>query len=375
MATPTKDTNGKTALPNFLSLVPQLDLQGIAQKVPVDRKIFMLSFAAGFVVLLAGALLLPTFIPAEKPVATEPRAVAAPPEQTKEAEAQPAPKGNYSERENKAVATNDGFANESLGPAPVDALEEPYKQGHLPRISEDGRKPWFLYSRPFDKNDPRPRIALVIADLGLSRFVSDWTIAELPGAVTLVFSSAATAVDAWMARARESGHETLLSIPMEPLDYPASDPGPGTLLVKNNVTTNMDRLKENMIKGRGYVGLTTLDGSRMMTSPRHLQPLIDEFKSRGLLFLDAQLTDHSSAYSLAKNIGAPAVNADFSIRDDMGTEALSAHLQQIEATATKNKKCVVLIAPSPLVLRQLAAWISGLAQKGFVLAPITSMAE
>lgn len=31
-------------------------------------------------------------------------------------------------------------------------------------------------------------------------------------------------------RAREAGHEILLQLPMEPFDYPDSDPGPQTLL-------------------------------------------------------------------------------------------------------------------------------------------------
>ncbi len=284
--------------------------------------------------------------------------------------------GTYSDRDRQAIATNDGTPNSALSAAPVDALEEPFQQGNLPRIAEDGRKPWFLYSRPFDKNDPRPKIAVVIGGLGLSRMVTDSAIRDLPGSVTLIFPSSSPAVDAWMARARTNGHETILAVPMEPLDYPTSDPGPGSILVKNTKAENIARLKDAMIKGNGYMGVTTLTGSRITNTPDQMKPILDELRARGLLFLDAYLTPLSSAYSLARDAGIPAVRVGYHLTDDMGTAKISATLAQAETVALRDRRAVILVDdPTPLTIRQLMDWIPTLPAKGFALAPISSMTE
>jgi hypothetical protein len=96
-----------------------------------------------------------------------------------------------------------------LSTAPEPGLSEDNSDGSLPRISEDGRQPWQVYARPFNAADKRPRIAIVIADVGLSRVTSDAAISRMPGNVTLAFDVQNPIVGSWCARARQAGHETL----------------------------------------------------------------------------------------------------------------------------------------------------------------------
>ena len=59
--------------------------------------------------------------------------------------------------------------------APVDHLAgvvnpdlvEETDDGSLPKIPIDGRQPWIKYSRPFEKADRRPRIAITVTSLDL----------------------------------------------------------------------------------------------------------------------------------------------------------------------------------------------------------------
>ena len=94
-------------------------------------------------------------------------------------------------------------------------LIEQAKSGPIPKIGPKGRKPWKVYARTFDGKDARPRIAIIVMGMGLSRAATEAAISRLPGAVTLAFTPYAQALDDWASIARRSGHEVLLSLPME----------------------------------------------------------------------------------------------------------------------------------------------------------------
>ncbi len=117
-----------------------------------------------------------------------------------------------------------------LLPAPDPGLVEKSPDGPLPIIGKDGRQAWQVYARPFDSGDKRPRLALIITGLGLDRALSQAATDRLPGGVTLGFDPYAADVKDAINQARGLGHEILLGLPMEPLDYPRQDPGPLTLL-------------------------------------------------------------------------------------------------------------------------------------------------
>jgi hypothetical protein len=119
-------------------------------------------------------------------------------------------------------------------PAPARAglLEEgPF--GPLPRIGQDGRRPFLAYARPFNLDDRRPKVAIMVLGLGLQADLTEAAL-RLPGEVSLHFSPYAPDLAALFERARRGGHEVLLELPMEPSDYPESDPGPQTLLRDNS---------------------------------------------------------------------------------------------------------------------------------------------
>ena len=126
-------------------------------------------------------------------------------------------------------------------PPAFPAMIEDGPFGPLPRIAPDGRRPLLAYARPFDLDDQRPRIALLVVGLGLQADLTDAAIA-LPGEISLHFSAYAPDLPVWFGRARRAGHEVLLDLPMEPLDYPASDPGPRTLLAGASSEDNLQRL-------------------------------------------------------------------------------------------------------------------------------------
>lgn len=368
------------ALEKLTSLAPRLKSlalsgwQRINQLTQVDLKNFLPVFAGS----LAFFVLLALLIPAPRPMDVSEEAssshVLAGGTGEKHAENVQVSSRPFTDREKQAIATNDIPTRDPLTVAPVEALEEGSGDTRLPKIADDGRRPWFVYSRPFDHLDPRPRISVVVADLGLVRLISENAINDLPGPVTLIFNSDAS-TNAWMARARNFGHEVLLSVPMEPFDYPANDPGPGTLLTSVTGEENVKRLQNAMSKGTGYVGVTSLTGSHFTSSPEALKPVLTQAFSRGLLWYDARLVPLSSAYAVGQEMRMPSVRTDFRATADKSRSALDAMFQDAETSARHAGTVVVLVYPSPMSLQAITDWAKTLPEKGFALAPITAMVE
>src|SRR6185312_13826581 len=120
------------------------------------------------------------------------------------------------------------------------ALIENSPAGPLPRIADDGRKPMTAYAAPAAAG--KLRIAIVVSGLGLGAKATGAALAGLPAAVTLGFAPYAGDVQHWVSQARGLGHEVLLEVPMEPFDFPDSDPGPHTLRAGADEDGNIQRL-------------------------------------------------------------------------------------------------------------------------------------
>ncbi|HZT86585.1 MAG TPA: divergent polysaccharide deacetylase family protein [Stellaceae bacterium] len=260
----------------------------------------------------------------------------------------------------------------ALTPAPDPALIEKNPYGWLPTKSPDGRQAWMVYARPFDRSGKQPRIAMVISGLGLSKLTTQNAIRNLPPEVTLSFMPYHT-IAAMMEEARAAGHETLIDVPMEPLDYPRQDPGPEALLVALDPAQNLDRLHWMMGRGTGYVGMMTYMGSRFAATPEQLRPILGDIKGRGLAFVDARSTADGTAMKLAAEMKLPRGAADRVLDTDLSRSGIEQQLGELETLARRNGSAIGVGAAYPLTIQAVATWSARLAERGIVLAPLSAV--
>ena len=150
------------------------------------------------------------------------------------------------------------------------ALIENTAQGPMPRIADDGRKPMTAYAAPAAAG--KLKIAIVMSGLGLSARATQGALDGLPAAITLGFLPYAGDVGHWVALARARGHEVVLQVPMEPFDFPESDPGPHTLRAGQDEDANRQRLAWAMTRFTGYAGVTNLLASASCPTPMRWRP-------------------------------------------------------------------------------------------------------
>jgi len=252
------------------------------------------------------------------------------------------------------------------------ALTEATPAGPLPRIADDGRTPMTAYA-PAVSSGAHPRIALVMSGLGISARQTSQALEKLPPQVTLAFAPYSDDVQHWVSEARRLGHEVLLEVPMEPFDFPDSDPGPHTLRAAVSEDSNTERLTWSLTRFTGYAGITNLLGGRFLADPDSLSPVMTFLAHRGLLFFDSGPETRSAAPDVARQINAPYVQSALSVDSIQTAMEIDARLSDLEARAQTARAAAGTGFVYPVTIERVAAWASGLPGRGFVLVPASAI--
>jgi polysaccharide deacetylase 2 family uncharacterized protein YibQ len=253
------------------------------------------------------------------------------------------------------------------------ALAQNTTIGPLPRIAEDGRKPMSAYAAPAADAAKRFKIAIVVGGLGMSAEATKAALDALPSAVTLGFEPYAADAGQWVAAARSRGHEVLLEIPMEPFDFPESDPGPHTLRAGQEEDGNIPRLNWALSRFTGYAGVTNLFGQRFLSDADALSPILTSLNRRGLYFFDNGAASQSVLPTVASQLGMPAAQSGAAVDTIQTALEIDHRLSELETQARANGSAVGSAFLYPVSLTRIAQWARGLESRGFVLVPVSAI--
>ncbi len=232
---------------------------------------------------------------------------------------------------------------------------------------------WIRNAVPAPAQDTRPRIAVVIDDVGLDRARSARAIA-LPGPLTLSFLPYATDLARQTEAARKAGHELLVHVPMEPIDK-SNNAGPGPLDVSLTSAQILERLRWDLGRFDGYVGINNHMGSRFTSDADALEPVMQELRARGLLFIDSRTVAHSAGFEVASKYGVPHAGRDVFLDDDISAPAIGARLAELERVARRAGSAIAIGHPHDATLDALKTWLRDAPAKGFALVPVSAIVK
>ncbi len=262
----------------------------------------------------------------------------------------------------------------ALNPAPDRRLVETTRFGTLPRVGPDGARPLDVYARAATGlpggAKPVARVAIVVGGLGISAIGTAEAISKLPAAVTLAFAPYGQDLARLAAQARENGHEILLQVPMEPFDYPDSDPGPHTLRAAARPAENIEHLHWAMGRLTGYVGVMNYMGGKLTADGQALAPILRETGTRGLGFLDDGSSSRSVAVSLKGE--TPIARAEVVIDGTGRPDGIDKALERLEVAARSGSIAVGTAAALPLSVERISRWAKGLEARGVLLVPASA---
>jgi len=262
-----------------------------------------------------------------------------------------------------------------LKPAPLKAVTETTDIGPLPRIGDDGRKPFDAYSQVTPlavTHSDMPKITLVLGGMGLNATLTQKAIDLLPGDVTLGFAPYGENLQAQVNEARAAGHEILLQVPMEPVGYPGNSPGPGTLLSDATPEQNIASLKWLMSRFAGYSGITNYMGARLLGAEDALRPVMKEVASRGLVYLEDASVNLTLSPKVAQDLRLPLQRAIMVIDANPTAPAIAAALAKLEKEAARNGSAIATGSGLDVTIETVAEWAKTLQERGILLVPVSA---
>jgi uncharacterized protein len=240
-----------------------------------------------------------------------------------------------------------------------------------PARPSDAAPAWLRYAVTVPPPGKRPLVAVVIDDLGLDR-PRTAEVVRLRGPLTLSFMTYAKELGQQTDWARRAGHELFLHVPMEAVDRHA-DPGPHGLFTSQSRDEILEQLRWGLGRFDGFVGINNHMGSRFTSDPHSMAPVMEELRTRGLVFLDSRTSPASAGIRLAIADGVPHAVRDVFLDNDQTPAAIARHLAWVEQVARQRGSAIAIGHPHDATIAALKTWLPQVDSKGLALVPVSAV--
>jgi polysaccharide deacetylase 2 family uncharacterized protein YibQ len=202
---------------------------------------------------------------------------------------------------------------------------------------------------------PLPRVAIIIDDMGYDRSMAEKFL-DLDAVLTFSILPHSPLQKRIAYAAQKKGVEILLHLPMEPLEYPKVDPGPGTLLTTMTPDELIRQLEEDIDAVPFAKGVNNHMGSRLTAESSQLYQVFSVLKQKGLFFIDSRTTAESVARPSARLFQIPFAQRDVFLDNSQDAESIRGQIRQLIAIANRNGQAVGIAHPHRItynVLREM----------------------
>jgi len=210
------------------------------------------------------------------------------------------------------------------------------------------------------------RIAIVIDDFGYQEQDLILSFCELPQPITFSIFPGERHT-AWIAQqAIEKNHGVMVHLPMEPIGYPARDPGPNAIFL-DYTPEKIAELTQNALASVPHAkGMNNHMGSRLTQNFAAMKTVLRVVEKWGFFFVDSVTSPQSVAYAIARDMGIPSGrNAMFlDIVED--EEAVVKRLYRLAKRARHEGTVIGIGHAKANTLHALQRMLPELTEQGFV---------
>jgi len=218
---------------------------------------------------------------------------------------------------------------------------------------------------------PCPKIGIIIDDVGYdSSLAKAFIQLDLP--LTLSILPFAPGSKSIAQRAKKEGREIMLHLPMEPINYPAVDPGDGVLLLSMDKEMILEVLNRDLSWVPFASGVNNHMGSRFTASEEKMVVVLTELKRRGLYFIDSRTTSRSVAFKVAKRMALRTASRDIFLDNELSENALKIQMERLLSLARQKGWAIGIGHPHQETLELLKKYESTLTHETEVV-PVSKL--
>lgn len=200
-----------------------------------------------------------------------------------------------------------------------------------------------------------PRLVIIIDDLGESTKTAQ-RLAKLPFPVSFSVLPFTTKAREVAGIARNNDLELLLHLPCEPLGYPKTNSGPGTLRAAMSPAELERALVANLARLPEVDGVNNHMGSKLTQDKKAMRTVLAHLKGRGKFFVDSLTTPKSCVDSVSASLGMRYRRRHVFLDNTPQKQAILLQLKKAEALARKSGLAVAIGHPYPATLAALETW-------------------
>lgn len=238
-------------------------------------------------------------------------------------------------------------------PAPGDTnetivFEEPYppQPEEVETESREEKK-----TVPSPAVDNRPRIAIIIDDMGYHRKIGDNLLA-LDLNLSFSFLPHAPFADQQEEKAYQMGRDVMIHLPMEASDA-TWDPGPGALYLSAAPDELIITLKKNLAAVPHAIGANNHMGSRFTQNRQAMHRVLGELKNQGLFFVDSFTTARSTGMDEAQKMGIKTGRRHIFLDNVQNPQKICVQLDKLITLAEKQNQAIGIGHPYQATLDAL----------------------
>ncbi|UCF73492.1 MAG: divergent polysaccharide deacetylase family protein [Deltaproteobacteria bacterium] len=216
-----------------------------------------------------------------------------------------------------------------------------------------------------------PKIGIIIDDLGYDSSLAKAFIEfDLPLTFSVLpFAPSARSI---ARKARKEGRETMLHLPMEPINYPAINPGDGVLLVSMDKEMILEILNRDLSQVPFVAGVNNHMGSRFTENEEKMAVVLGALKTRDLYFIDSRTSGNSVAFEAAKEMALRTACRDIFLDNDLSDDALKVQVERLLSLARHKGRAIGIGHPHEETLMFLKKYQSTINNEAEVV-PVSNL--
>ncbi len=216
------------------------------------------------------------------------------------------------------------------------------------------------------------RLAIVIDDLGEDAGLAH-SLAGLGLDLTFAVWPQSTHKNLVVQLAIKNQLDLLLHQPMEPVGYPAMEPGPDALFTTMTASEIAAIVNRNLDLVPQAIGMNNHMGSRFTADLPAMTAALAAVHQRGLFFLDSRTTGKSQGATAARNTKTTFYERDIFIDNQKNIRYIKRKLKQAEALARRQGFAVAIGHPHPQTLAAIREWATE-KPGDVIVVPLSSLA-
>lgn len=241
----------------------------------------------------------------------------------------------------------------------VEVKEEPEKSATVPPPVEKPAK------------EKRPKIAIIIDDIGNSRKNDDAVLA-IDAPLTLSVLPLLPDSKEIAEKAAFNGKEVMLHLPMEPHDYPQANPGKGSLFTNMDDIAIITQLYEDIKSVPGIKGVNNHMGSKFTEDRERMRIVLKQLKDKGLFFIDSKTSPRSRSDKTAREMGIKAAARDIFLDNEQNESYVAGQIEELKKIARRRGSAIGIGHPHPETIAALEKAIPKI-KKDFEIVPASEL--